>query len=102
MHNQSIILENSDVYILNKSVIKRFEHNIKDGVLFLYNVDTNTTWIGNSSSLDLIRLIEKKYSIGEIYNTMQSLFIEYDYEIIKSYINNIFTQLLSKNFIEKS
>ena len=45
-------LHNNDIIYLNPDVLIRFERNVQDGVLFLFNINTKEFWIGNESTFD--------------------------------------------------
>lgn len=94
MLNESIIVK------LANNILKRFEHNIDNGVLFLYNVETEEIWIGNESSNDIIKLIDGKKSLKEIYSSLMSIFKEYEYLEVKESFDAIVNDLINKNFLE--
>ncbi len=85
---------------LEKNILKRYEHNLKDGVLFLYNVETDDIWLGNESSNDLIKLINGKRTLKEIYLDLMPLFEGYEYEELKVSFDSIVNELIEKNFLE--
>lgn len=93
------VLSDDTVLSLTKNVLKRFEHNIEDGTLFLHDVETRETWVGNSSSNDLIRLVNGKRTLKEIYENLQPLFEDYEYETFKESFNSLIFDLIGKKFL---
>ena len=85
---------------LQKNTLKRYEHNLEDGVLFLFNVVNSDVWIGNNSSNDLIKLLDGKKSLKEIYSLLWPLFDEYEYSFFKEKIDKLLQTLIDKNFLE--
>lgn len=81
-------------------ILKRFEQNLDDGVLFLYNVNTNDNWTGNASSFYLINLIDSKRTLKEIYTKLVPLFENYNYEEIKQSFDDLLIGLIKKGFLE--
>lgn len=94
------MLEDITIVKLTKNILKRFEHNLKGGVLFLCNVETDDIWTGNESSNDLIRLIDGKKNLKEIYTKLQTTFEGYSYNELKESFDSIIEDLLSKKFLE--
>lgn len=85
---------------LHKDVLKRYEHNLNDGVLFLYHIETHDVWVGNSSSNDLIKCLDGKRSLKEVYSALYSLYGDYNYSVFKNTIMKLLQTLLNKNFLE--
>lgn len=96
------MLEENIVVKLNKDILKRFEHNLNDGVLFLSNVQTDDLWIGNESSNELLKLIDGKKFLKEIYTELTPLFEGYDYDKLRNSFDAIVSELLEKGFLEKA
>ena len=94
------MLSDNTVLSLTKYILKRFEHNIEDGTLFLHDVKTRETWVGNNASNDLIRLVNGKRTLKEIYNKLYPLFEDYNYEAFKSSFDSIILDLIDKNFLD--
>lgn len=94
------MLDENSIIKLSQNILKRYEHNIDDGVLFLYDVKTDDIWIGNSSSNDLVRLIDGSTSLRDIYLKLMPLFEGYKYSEIQESFNVIITELIDKKFIE--
>lgn len=94
------MLNESSIIKLSKNTLKRFEHNIEDGVLFLFNVETEEVWLGNTSSNDLIRLIDGQRTLKEIYISLMPLFEGYKYDVVKESFNSIVSELKDKHFLE--
>ena len=81
-------------------VLKRFEQNIDDGLLFLYNVNTNETWTGNYSSFYLIKLINGQKKLNEIYNELVPFYEGYTYDEVKQSFDSLLSDLVNRNFLE--
>lgn len=94
------MLNENSIVKLTKNILKRYEHNAKDGVLFLFDVETNTLWTGNSSTNDLVKLIDGNKTLKDIYLELQESFEGYEYRELKEGFDEIISDLLSKNFLE--
>lgn len=93
-------ITNSTVLKFNSNVIKRFEHNLKDGTMILCNMENVEFWFGNKESREFIDLIDGKNTVQDIYNEVLSQYDETDYETVINAYNSIITDLFEKNFIE--
>lgn len=93
-------MDESLILKLAPHILKRFEQNLDDGVMFLYNVNTDENWTGNSSSFHLIKLINGKRTLKETYNELLPLFEDYDSEEVKQSFNLLLENLISKKFLE--
>lgn len=93
------MLNDDTVLSLTKNILKRFEHNIEEGTLFLHDVQTKETWVGNASSNDLIRLFDGKRNLKEIYETLRPLFEDYEYETFKESFDSLILDLIDKKFL---
>lgn len=94
------MLNENSIVKLTKNVLKRYEHNVKNGVLFLFDINTEAIWTGNSSSNDLVKLIDGHRTLKDIYLALQKLFDDYEYEELKESFDEIINDLLNKNFLE--
>jgi hypothetical protein len=94
------MLNETSIIKLNKNILKRYEHNIKDGVLFLFDVETEEIWTGNSSSNDVIALIDGKKNLKNIYAELQKIFIGYAYEELRESFDSLLQELIDKKFLE--
>lgn len=94
------MLQESSVLSLTKYILKRYEHNIEDGKLFLHDVKTRETWVGNASSNDLIRLVDGKRTLKEIYKTLWPMFQDYEYELFKNSFDSLIEDLIAKKFLK--
>lgn len=93
------VLNDETVLNLTKNILKRYEHNIEDGTLFLHDVKTRETWVGNASSNDLIRLIDGKRTVKEIYEALWPLFEDYEYATFKESFDSLIADLIDKKFL---
>ena len=84
----------------NKNVLKRYEHNLNNGTVFLFNVETEEIWTGNGAADCLLRLIDGKQTLEEIYAYLFPLFDGFDKNELKESFDNIVKSLLSKGFLE--
>lgn len=85
---------------LQKDILKRYEDNLQDGLMVLYNTKSEEMWLGNASSRDLIKIINSKRTIKEIFDILLHEYSDYEStEVINSF-NIIIQELLAKNFIE--
>lgn len=94
------MLDESFVVKLTKNILKRFEQEIDEGVLFLYNVETDELWTGNESSNDLIRLVNGERTLKDIYLLLMPLFEGYEYSVLKKSFDSIISDLINKDFLE--
>ncbi|MDD5456208.1 MAG: radical SAM protein [Candidatus Margulisbacteria bacterium] len=93
MHNENFILK------LNKNTIKRFEYNSDGGLLFLFNAITRRNWTGNDSSYEILKLIDGKRTLAEIYTELGKIFNNLSSgEVIES-TNSILTKWIHEKFI---
>jgi len=95
-----LIIDNNTVLNLNKNILKRYEHNLKDGTMILFDVLTEEIWLGNSSTKEIIDLIDGKNSIQDIYSQILFNYGEKDFENVIEALNLLIEDLFSKNFIE--
>lgn len=88
------------VFKLSDNILKRFETSIDDGVMFLFNVDTNEVWSGSFTTKYLINSLDGRKTLDEVYQELFLIFegVEFN-DIVESY-NSIVVDLLDKNFIE--
>lgn len=96
------MLNKKSILKFNKYILKRYEANLKDGVLYLYNVDNEDIWIGNSSSKDLIDEIDGIKTLDEIYQKMYLIFEGYDKSEVENSINAILEELIKRGILEYS
>ena len=85
---------------LNKNLLKRFEENLDNGVLFLFNVETNDLWTGNESAFDIIKLIDGKKTLKKIYSELLPLFEGHSYEELKQSCDTVISDLRNDGFVE--
>ena len=93
-------ITNNTILKLNANVVKRFEHNLKDGTMILCNMKNFDFWFGNCASKELIKLINGENTINDIYSELLSHFESDDYKIAIEAYNKIIEDLYEKNFIE--
>lgn len=94
------MLEETLVIKLSKNILKRYEYSTEGSVMFLFNVQTDDLWTGNESSYDLIKLIDGKNTLKEIYSNLQLIFTDYEYEVLRESFDSLITELIDKNFME--
>lgn len=92
--------KNNVVYKLSPSVLSRFESNINEGTVFLYNADYSFLWTGNFDSYLIIKLIDGKRRFKEIVR-MLAKHCQADEKDIIPYTQNLIDVLKEKKFIEK-
>lgn len=85
---------------INNNVLKRHEIVVGKGVLFLFDVETEKVWIGNSSSKEILNLIDGKKSLKSIYDELKLIFHGFEYSAIKKSFDNVLQDLFEKNMIE--
>ncbi len=94
-------LSGENVFRLCDSVLTRFEPNLEDGTLFLYNYRTKDLWSLNYSSSILISMADGKISLEKIKLNAQKLFETKDIDALNRSIDILFSDLLKKKMIEK-
>lgn len=92
--------KNGVIYKLSPSVLSRFESNINQGTIFLYNADYNSLWTGNFDSYLIIKLVDGKRRFKEIVR-MLSRYCQIDEKDIITGAQNLLEILSEKKFIEK-
>lgn len=90
---KNIVLE------INKNVLKRFEPNLNDGTVFLFDMKNEQIWTGNASVDYFLRFINGENSLEKIYNELFQLFEDYTKEEIISSYDLVITSLIKKGFL---
>lgn len=93
-------MKTTSILKLSPYVLKRFEENLDGGKLFLYNVNDNDYWMGNTSSFYIIRLIDGIRTLEDIYNELLPLFKDYKLEEIEQSFDNLLEGLINRKFLE--
>ena len=94
------MLSKNCILKLNKYILKRFEHNLNCGTIILFDTNSFDVWFGNEAANDLIKNIDGKTSLNEIYTKIMPLYKEFsELEVIESF-NSITEELLNKKFLE--
>ncbi len=86
---------------LNKNVLKRYEHNLNGGTVFLFNMKTEESWVGNSAADCLLRLIDGEHTLEEIYEYLFPLFENFNENELREAFDKIVKSLLEKGFTEE-
>lgn len=94
------MIQEKSILKLTKNILKRYEHNLNNGILFLYDVETDDIWAGNESSNDLLKFIDGKSTLKEIYLNLLPIFNEYDYDELKDSFDSLLEELIKKGFLE--
>ncbi len=91
----------SDVILgFGKYVLRRMEHNLNGGTIILFDTHSFDIWFGNESVNDVLKLIDVKTSLGDIYDSILPLYDGYcENEVIESF-NSVIEELLEKKFLE--
>lgn len=93
------MLDKNLVLTLNKNVLKRFEPNLDEGTVFLFNIENETYWSGNAAVDCFIRLLDGESTLQNIYDNLLEIFEGYSQdEIINSY-DNIIETLINQDFL---
>ena len=85
---------------LNANVLVRFELNVNNGTLFLYNVQTQEFWFGNKPAFRILNMLNGKLSVEHICNEYHKIYPNISFINIKSSIVSLLDELLQKNFLE--
>jgi hypothetical protein len=94
------VLNSGTILQLNDNVLKRFEHNLNDGVIFLFDVKTKNLWTGNVSANELIKQIDGTKTIDTIYTSLEATFTEFTHKEIIDSFDSIISNLLEEQFIK--
>jgi hypothetical protein len=89
-----------ELYQFNKNVISRYESHIEDGMYFLFNVEQNKYWTGNTSSYVLLNNFRYKTSIEQVLENSIEYF-ELDKNSIENTLRQLVDDLVRKGFIDK-
>lgn len=93
------MLDNSVVLEINKNVLKRFEPNLNDGTVFLFDMKNEKFWTGNAAVDCLLRLIDGESDLAQIYSALMEMFEGYTVEeVIESY-DSVISSLVEKGFL---
>lgn len=92
------MLSPNSVLKLNEDVLLRFEANISNGVLFLFDIKTEEFWTGNFASFVILNCLMAKKNVQQIYEHAKILFEKQDFNDIKKSIEVLFLDLLKKKF----
>jgi len=93
-------IDETTVLKFNKNILKRYEHNYKNGTMILYDIDREEAWFGNSSARELINLIDGKTNLEDIYAELFPFYKAENIEMVIESFNSVIEDLYSKKFIE--
>lgn len=93
MLNKNTILE------INRNVLKRFEPNLNDGTVFLFDMKNEKFWTGNSAVDCFLRFVNGKNTLDDIYNQLLQLFEDYTAEEVISSYELVINGLIEKGFL---
>lgn len=88
------------LYQFNKNVIARYESHIKDGMYFLFNIQQNEYWMGNTSSYVLLNNFRYKNSIKTVIEESLEYF-DIDKNSLEKTLIKMIDDLVKKGFIDK-
>lgn len=84
---------------LNKNVLKRYEHNLNEGTVFLFDIVREEVWMGNAAADCLLRLIDGKTPLKDIYDYLFPLFEGFSQKELRESFDGIVQNLISKGFL---
>lgn len=84
---------------LNNNVLKRYEHNLNDGTVFLFDIAREEVWMGNAAADCLLRLIDGETPLKDIYDYLFPLFEGFSVEELKESFDGIVKNLVEKGFL---
>lgn len=85
---------------LSPSILKRYEHNVDAGILFLFNAKTNQIYKGNILVALFVNLLDGKKNLADIYCELKNIFPEQSEEEIYKGFDCLIKSLIDKNFLE--
>lgn len=100
--SSSMNLSDENVFRLRDCVLTRFEANINDGTLFLYNYRTKDLLSLNYTGTILISMVDGILSLEKIKEKALKLFDKEDIDALKRSIDILFSDLIEKSMIEKA
>ena len=89
-----------DLYKFNKNVIARYESHIEDGMYFLFNIQKNEYWMGNTSSYVLLNNFRHKNSIEKVIEENIEYF-DIDKNSVENTMKGMVEDLVKKGFMDK-
>ena len=93
------MLDNNVVLEINKNVLKRFEPNLNDGTVFLFDIKNEKFWTGNAAVDCLLRLIDGETNLAQIYDALLEVFEGYSVEEVMASYDSVISGLLEKGFL---
>ena len=84
---------------INKNILKRYEPNLNEGTVFLFNIESEEVWMGNAAADCILRLIDGTLTLQEIYDMLFPLFEDFSEEELTTSFNGIIQNLLDKGFL---
>lgn len=90
-------MNKDSIIALSDKILKRYEEPLD--VIFLYNVQKDTIWAGNSSSIDILAMIDGKHSILEIASLLQNDYADFDSQMVLESVLNVCESLYVKEII---
>ena len=91
-------MDKNTVLIFSDTVLKRYEEPLN--TIFLYNVENDTIWAGNSESFAVLALVDGKNSVEQISFELQKNYHETDFETVYKWVFYICTSLYIKGIVK--
>ena len=83
----------------NKDILMRFGPSVDNGTVFLYNADSDEYWTGNQDAFKILKLIDGKTTLKEIYSKLALLY-EISEDEIKQGSLFMINELIEKNYLK--
>lgn len=90
-------MNKESIIAFSDKILRRYEEPLD--VIFLYNVQKDTIWAGNSSSIDILNLVDGKHSILEISELLVNNYDNFDYQMVLESVLNVCESLYAKEII---
>lgn len=84
---------------LSKNIFIRYEQNIDDGTLFIYNFENEFLWTGNEDSYNIIKYIDNKSTIEDICIILSEIYENTILEDIQEGVISTIQEFTSNKFV---
>ena len=91
-------MDKNTVLIFSDTVLKRYEEPLN--TIFLYNVENDTIWAGNSESFAVLALVDGQHSIEQISFELHKTYPETHFETVYNSVYEICNSLYIKGIVK--
>ncbi|WP_165974082.1 PqqD family peptide modification chaperone [Marinitoga lauensis] len=87
------------MYIINKNIYYRYESEIDDGIIYIYNYESKEIIKSNYITYLILQAIDENKDEDEIIKKLKKEYNDYTWTEIKNYFDTIIKYLLENNII---